>query len=436
MSVQPKKANTANVAPATNRRPRRPVQYGVDYGQNDPGVQFANWLGSLFNPKGKPGQNPEGRPAIPKAPPTGATIEGARPGITQQATSEEQQRLDEGNRMSGLAEGMGAEATQDTEQATTSYDQTLNANYAQHQQNQAAVQDQQQKLEAMPGQVQEVVQTAKQDFQTFAQEGLGQVTARADQAIADVAKGQGYALQAATQGIQGNIQAQVNAISSDPNIPPAQKAQLINQVKVQGAMALGPAVGSTILEFNKLQAETAVQMNSQITSAINQATSSYGALSQQGMQVEAGALEAARTIGATLTQMSINDNNQYIQNKTAINAARFQAEMTNNQFQLALLPERERPIPMFSTVMMDDLNMQVSAMREEFMLLSQQYGMQMGEMMAQRATWDSRFNLLSSAFGMIPGPVGMIGAAGAGLVGAFGQPTFQPATTVGGSVYS
>ena len=372
-----------------------------------------------------------GMPPIPSPPPTGQTVQAALPGITAQATKEETARLASEQEQTDRANRLAQTATGTVGQADLGFQQAQTAAQVGHQTNQALLQDAQAALQKLPEQVQGTVDAAKNDFAAFAQKGLSEVTARADETISKVAEGQGAALQAATQGIQGNVRNQINAISGDPNIPPAQKAQMITQVKMQGAMALAPAVGQTILQFNTLQAETAVNMNKQVTDTINQATATYGGLATAGMQQVAGAFEASKQIGATLAGIAVNDNSTYAMNKAAITAQRFQADSVGDQFQLALLPDRATPVPQYSQIMAGDLQARVNAMQADFQNLAYTYGMSIDEIMRQQGEWNSKINSLGSVVGMLPGAAGVIGTAAVGLFGAFSQPQIQPPTFAG-----
>lgn len=372
---------------------------------------LAAGLANLFRPK-KPkggGTTTQGEtgPQYPQGTGRGEAIREAQPGIVAAATTEEQQRLSEGNRMAGLGDTLSREVGGAVQQAENSYQNLFEANYNIHQQNQADIDEQQRLTTELPNQVRAEADAAKQDFATFANQGIETITQRADKALDDVSRGQGYALTAATQGAQANIENQVAAISADTNIPPSQKAAMISQVKMQGAMQVGSVVGETVLSFNKLQADTAVAMNGQITNAINQATSSYGALTQQGLQSVTAAMEGARQLGIQLTGLSLNDNQQYLANREVITSKRFEAQMTGNNLQLALLPERERPIPMFSQVKLGDLSMTLDAAGADAQDLRERFGMDMAFQMMQYQAQIQQNNILSSMIGaLFPGKAG------------------------------
>lgn len=371
---------------------------------------------------GKP-RDTSGLPTPPQTTSPGNTIRDAAKDIKSQAHQEETQRA---GIMATNVQGLAQDIDLDKRQADNRFEGLEEGATQNFQDNQQRILGQQLAVAGMPSRVRQEAQNALQQFKDYAGGQIAEQQKFADQVLSQVAKGQSLAMESAVQGSQAQINNQINMINSDPNIPPSQKATMVSQVRMQGAMTVGPIIGSTILEFNKLQSETATNFGNQLASLRQGAVSGAGALGQTGLSEVGGSFRAAAELGNQLTQMSINNADTIANQRLAINTARWQAEQSGNQMQLALLPELESTIPMYSSIYMDDLTAQVEAMNYDNQHALNTYGMGMTTMMYQQQRNDQRFNALSGLLGMIPG-VGPYLQAGVGALGAFQQaPSPQP----------
>ena len=382
------------------------------------------WGNVLGRKPKKAGEDRSGLPPPPDLEARGEFIQEQTPAITQQARQEEGQRA-------GIMQQEVGDLASELQQ--TDYDigqrsrEDIFASQQAHAQNQQDIQRTQQVVADLPGRVTQQVHEARADLNRYLGTQIGAQEEWAKGAMADVSKGQSMAMEAAVQSSQATINNQIAQINANPDIPPSQKQQMINQVRMQGAMQMGPIIGSTILEFNKLHADTAVNFGNQLTSLRGAAVGQMGQFETAGMGAITGAQQAAAQMGSQLTQLQVNDRNQYIADRNQIHSARFQAENSNNQLMLAMLPEYESTVPIYSSIMQDDLAANVLAMSMDNEDALKLYGMQLQTIMQQMQQQSQRFNALSGALSMIPGPAGMIASAGVGLLGAFQKnPAPQP----------
>lgn len=395
---------------------------------NSPGAELGRRLAALTLGK-KPGKpKPGGPPAdtsgLPKPPPiesAGNLVQEKLPEITQQAVGEE------GARAGLMGEKVGAteQSIKDSMAESERMGKELGyTSFEQEQKNQHDISIQRQELDRLPAQVKAEASAALDSFKDYADKNIAAQTDFANKTMAEVGRGQSMAMESAVQGAQGIINNQISQISSDPSIPPSQKQAMINQVKMQGAMTVGPIIGSTILEFNKLHADTAVSFGNQISNLRGQAVQGAATIGESGMRMTADAFRATAEIGSQLTQLSVNDRHQYVNERTQIATSRWQAQQTGNQTLMALLPEYESTIPLYSDIYADELATNVQAIQMDNSLNMGMWGMQLTSVQAQLAAMNARWNSLQSAVSGIP-VIGPIASAAVGVMGAF-QPTPAP----------
>jgi hypothetical protein len=209
---------------------------------------------------------------------------------------------------------------------------------------QEGIESQRDQLGALPGNVREEFEGLRSDFREQVSSSLGRMGGFRQEALADVYKGQSLAMDSAVQGIQGNINTQMSQIRGNPNLSEAQKQQMMSQVKLGGAMAMGPAIGATQLQFNQLAADTATKFGSIIGSVETAGITGEAGLAGAQGQAFTQASIAAGQLGNQLLDIEKSANEGYAAAQSQLLGLRSQAENTGNRMLLDLLPHRETPV--------------------------------------------------------------------------------------------
>ena len=181
------------------------------------------------------------------------------------------------------------------------------------------------------------------EFDTLSQGAFDRLDSQQAAAVAGIQEGKNAALSAAVNGIQGNINQAIAQIQSDPNMTSAQKASMISRARMSGAMALAPAVGAHVLEFNKLTANTRTsfaQIGAQVQTQI---------LGTQGdlIGAQGNAFAAAQTaVGQLTTQLLATEANtavQFANAQTQLVSSRAMITNANSSLQLQGISEFGTP---------------------------------------------------------------------------------------------
>ncbi len=184
----------------------------------------------------------------------------------------------------------------------------------------------------------------KDEFSTIGMDALARTDARGIAAAGQVMEGRTAAMQAAVQGIQGNINASIAKIQSDPNLTQAQKASMVAQVKLAGASSMAPAIGETILGFNTLAADVAVSFGGFANDIEGGIVSEMGAFGRAEADVFARATVASREITSQLLGIQANSDTAFATATATLEGIRSQAEMSGNQLLLDNLPNLDDPV--------------------------------------------------------------------------------------------
>ncbi len=114
-------------------------------------------------------------------------------------------------------------------------------------------------LENLPANAITEFERLRGEFDTLADASFARTDAARQEALNNVMVGRSQAMEAAVQGVQGNVNNQISQIRSNPNLTSAQKQSMISQVSLQGAMSMGPIIGSSVLAFNQLSADVSMK---------------------------------------------------------------------------------------------------------------------------------------------------------------------------------
>lgn len=198
-------------------------------------------------------------------------------------------------------------------------------------------------IEQIPTEVTNEFNRLRDEFGDTADASFDRVDSQREDALANVDQGRSAAMQAAVQGIQGNVNTQVAKIMSNPNITDAQKQQMVSQVRLAGASSLAPAIGQTVLQFNQLSADVATKFGA-ITGQL-ESTVLQGEAQLAGLQGQAFT-QAQIAVGQMTNQLLEIDANAsvgFANAQSQLLATRSHATMTGNDILLRTLPEQSTP---------------------------------------------------------------------------------------------
>jgi hypothetical protein len=268
----------------------------------------------------------------------------------------------------------------------------------------------------LPAETAASLQRITDDFNQQVAGATGEVKDWATSALADTLAGQGAAMTAATQGMQSQINSQVAAIQSNPDIPASQKQQMINQTRMQGAMAIMPAVGQTILGFQKLRADINTQTIGTLGSIMSAATSARGGLAATSANVMGAAHSAAKELGVKITEDRIASRQWAVAARQTNDAARMAAEQFNQTAQLALLPARQDPVLYTTPVFLTDLALQMDALTRTTQAEIANFGLDVVQQMAAVSGASEARNMILEGF-FQGGPRGAAMGVGLNILG-------------------
>ncbi len=199
-------------------------------------------------------------------------------------------------------------------------------------------------LEEIPGQVVTEFDRLREELGGRASAAFDRIDSERSEALGQVMEGRSSAMQAAVQGIQGNVNTQVSQIMANPNLSNAQKQSMVSQVRLAGASAIAPAIGQTVLGFNQLSADIATSFGTIVGALEGQIVGEFGAFGRAAGQAFADATVASQDITTQLLGVQANSDVAYAGAQAALEGIRSQAEMTGNQLLLDNLPNTAEPV--------------------------------------------------------------------------------------------
>lgn len=184
----------------------------------------------------------------------------------------------------------------------------------------------------------------KTEFGEVSSAAFDRLNIKEAEAAAQVMKGRGAAMEAAVQGVQGNVNSQVARIMSDPNLTNSQKQSMVSQVKLAGAGSMASAVGQTILGFNELAADVATKFGEFTAQIESQIVSEQGAFGRAQGEAFTTATIASQEITGQLLGIQATSDAAYATAQGTLEGIRSQAEMGGNQLLLDNLPNLTEPV--------------------------------------------------------------------------------------------
>ncbi|KKM90948.1 hypothetical protein LCGC14_1233490 [marine sediment metagenome] len=223
------------------------------------------------------------------------------------------------------------------------------------------------------------------EFDLIADASFERTEGNRREALAGVMQGRSQAMEAAVQGVQGNINNQIAQIQSNTNLTDSQKQSMIAQVQLAGATSMGPIIGTSVLAFNQLAADVAVSFGEIVGNLEGVGLQVKGQL--MGMQGDAFA-SAQVEVGRMTNQLldiQAGADAAFANSQGQLLGIRAQAELGNNTLLAELLPALATPYMNFTdaaanaaataqTIMMDDfqlklgddvMQLNIAALREQ-----------------------------------------------------------------------
>lgn len=233
----------------------------------------------------------------------------------------------------------------------------------------------QQELSTLATDVKGEFDSIRTDFNSAVSGALTDVRGAQSQALNGVYTGQAQAMQAAVQGIQGNVNTQIAQINGNPNLTAAQKQQMINQVKMTGAMALAPAIGATQLQFNTLATNVNTQFGQMLTQVEQAGLAGRTQLGTAGGQAFAAASNAMNQMSNQILELGQSSDLAFSSQQQSLIGLRNQASNIGNQLMTQILPETTMPYHDYGDIYAENLQNNVDLVKLDIKTSLEQFGL-------------------------------------------------------------
>jgi len=304
---------------------------------------------------------------------------------------------------------------EDIDETTGAIDETradLQEDQARFQENLEGASEQ---IEQIPTEVTNEFNRLRDEFGETADASFDRIDSQREDALANMDQGRSAAMQAAVQGIQGNVNTQVAQIMSNNNLTDAQKQQMVSQVRLSGASSMAPAIGQTVLQFNQLSADVATKFGA-ITGQL-ESTVLQGEAQLAGLQGQAFT-QAQIAVGQMTNQLLEIDANAsvgFANAQSQLLATRSHATMTGNDILLRTLPEQSTPYLDLTGAATASYEIGRDLMMSQWEMDAQSFGMDLQIAMLRSMQGNPLSNMLNGFLGGMQSG-GMMG----GVLGAFG----------------
>jgi hypothetical protein len=259
---------------------------------------------------------------------------------TQRAEDQFASETEQAERFQELGEDVKA----DTEETVGAIDETREGLQSDQERFQESLEGANEQIQNIPTEVTNEFERLRDEFGEAADASFDRIDSQRTEALADVQQGRAAAMQAAVQGIQGNVNNQVAQIQANPNLTDSQKQSMIAQVRLQGASSIAPAIGQTVLQFNQLSADVATKFGA-ITGQL-EGIGLQGEAQLAGLQGQAFA-QAQIAVGQMTNQLLEIDANAsvgFANAQSQLLATRSHATMTGNDILLRTTAEMGTPV--------------------------------------------------------------------------------------------
>lgn len=273
-----------------------------------------------------------------------------------------------------------------------------------------SLKDAQENFERIPVEITTEFDRLRTQFDRAASDSFNRIDGQRGAALAEVNAGRSAALQAAVQGIQGSVNTQVAQIMANGSLTQSQKQSMVSQVKLNGATAIAPVIGQSVLAFNQLS----TQVHTHFASLTGQleVTGLSGKAQLVGLSGEAYA-QAKTVVGQLTTQlldMTEGSNAAHANAQSQLLATRAHATLTGNNTLLQLLPEQGTPYLDLTGSAVAAYEIGADILKSQFAMDLQTYGMELQIAAMRSMQGDPASNILEgivSGFiqGEIPGAI-------------------------------
>lgn len=276
-------------------------------------------------------------------------------------------------------------------------------------------------IRTIPTEVTNEFNRLRDEFGDQADVSFDRIDSQRTEALGNAEQGRSAAMQAAVQGIQGNVNNQVAQIMSNPNLTDAQKQGMVSQVRLAGASSMAPAIGATVLQFNQLSASIATKFGA-ITGQL-EGIVLQGSAQLIGLQGQAFT-QAQIAVGQMTNQLLEIDANAsvgFANSQSQLLATRSHATMTGNDILLRTLPEQSTPYIDLTGAATISYEIGRNLMMSQWEVDAQSFGMDLQIAMLRSMQGSPVSNMIDSFLsgfqsgGLVGGIFGAIGSS-------FGEP--------------
>lgn len=263
--------------------------------------------------------------------------------VVEEEFATEEARLAAAQEDQARAQGVAGDVRASTEATVGDIEETREDLAARQEEFDTRLAAQSENLQDIPNQITSEFERLREEFGAEADASFDRIDVQREAALAGVMQGRSQAMEAAVQGVQGNVNNQIAQIQANGSLTDSQKQSMISQVRLQGATSMGPIIGASVLQFNQLAADVATKFGSITGQLEGIGLQVKGQLI--GMQGEAFAsaqVEVGRMTNQLLDIQASSDAS-YANSQGQLLAIRSQAEMAGNGLMVELLPAMATP---------------------------------------------------------------------------------------------
>lgn len=264
-------------------------------------------------------------------------------------------------------------------------------------------------IDRIPREVTNEFDRLRGEYGEAADASFDRIDSQRGEALTNAEQGRSAAMQAAVQGIQGNVNTQVAQIMANPDLTQSQKQSMVAQTRLAGASSIAPAIGQTVLAFNQLSGDIATKFGAitgQIESNILAGVSHLAGLSGQAFA------EAQVAVGQMTTQLLEIDagaSASFSSSQNQLLATRTHATMTGNEILLQTLPEMSTPYLDLTGAAVAAYTVSSDIVKSDFAMRLQEYATKLQVIALREMQGNPLTNIIEGFFG---------GLASGGLPGA------------------
>jgi hypothetical protein len=205
---------------------------------------------------------------------------------------------------------------------------------------QGTIEDTRSTIKDIPEQVRGEFDRQRVGFQQQLTRAEGMVGVQRDEALSNVMEGRASAMDAAVQTMHGEVNravANIDRMVQMGQLSPAQAQSMKMQARMSGAMAIAPAIGTTVHQFTQTQALVATEFGNMLTSIETTGLQVGGALGVAAGQAFATSSQFVGEMNVRLTELDSQATSQRNATLATLSADRAAAFNMNDQTRVTML---------------------------------------------------------------------------------------------------